>query len=238
MSLRVFVVDSGYLAAEGMIALLQFMGHRACAASCPERALDEALGFRPDVSLLDWTMPAAEQLRSELILSGTPIIAVAGGAAARELRQAGDARFAAVLALPCPRAELSKVLANVEDEVFRRRRELDDAAMLELLRSEIAHWRWLKRTLVIRLYGGMRDGQELRGRRAAELYRRLGEAPEGRSFLANRFRRIKGDLYDDDEEITVIDRERYVVEKVTKSPSGTLIIARRRAYNRFGRKRT
>lgn len=226
MSLRVFIVDSGRMEADGMLALLQFMGHQIRAVPGAERILDEALEFRADVSLLDWTVRAAEQRCSELALSGAPIVAVAGSADARALGQAADGRFAAVMALPCSRAELSKVLAKVEDEVYQRRREFDDLTAMECFQTYLAEWQRLMQTLVIRFYGGMRDGQELTGRRAIDLYHRLGEVPAGRSFRAKRLRRVRPT--ESDEEITVVDEQRYVVQNVIKTPSQTLIVARHR----------
>lgn len=201
------------------------MGHKTCAVSCAQRVIDAALRFQPDVSLLDWAIRPDDQLCLKLALSGTPIVAVAGSADARRLRQAGDARFAAVLSLPCPRAELSKLLADLEDEVVRQQRALDDAVAAEAYKSQIAKWQWLMQTLVIRFYGGMRDGQELMGQRAVDLYRLLNEAPLGRSFLACRFRCVT-DRCDYEEAFKIIERQRYFVEDVVKSPSGISVVAR------------
>ncbi|HQU42681.1 MAG: hypothetical protein B7Z73_06535 [Planctomycetia bacterium 21-64-5] len=226
MSLRVFVVDHGRLAADGVAGLLRFMGHQVHAASCAEAALEEALGFRPDLALIDWTIPAAAEVCRELALSGTCIIAVGSHADACRVREAGEECVADFLAAPCDRSKLSKVLATVQDDVFARRDEAKLGSWGRDVYGELwrrqRHWTALAERTVFRLYGGIRDGQELFGDRAARLYTQLGEDPLHRIFLACRCCYVR----DPDGAYSMTVRHRYFVESVARSADQTLVIAR------------
>jgi CheY-like chemotaxis protein len=224
MSLRVFVVDHGRLAADGVAGLLRFMGHQVHAASCAEAALEEALGFRPDLALIDWTIPAAAEVCRGLALSGTCIIAVGSHADVCRAGEAGEECVAGFLAAPCDRSKLSKVLATVQDDVFARR---DEAKLgpggLDVGRElRRRHWMALAETTVFRLYGGIRDGQELFGDRAASLYTKLRSDPLHRTFLACRVRRVSTT----ERLVEFVERHQYFVESVTRSADQTLVIAR------------
>lgn len=224
MSIRIFVIDRGRLNADGLTALLRFMGHAVHAASCVETALDEALAFRPDLALVDFTMSDAGQVCRALALSGTRIIAVGSHQPDCLGREPTETEVADFIAIPCDRSALSKMLARAEEEILDRQdhEKLGSWGSPAHRALQRQYWTHLAETTVVRLYGGTRDGQELCGDRAAHLYRILGEDPLHRTFFAcrNRHKRVL------DGYAWVTERHRYFVEAVMKTPEHTLIIAR------------
>jgi CheY-like chemotaxis protein len=224
MSIRVFVIDGGRLAAEGVTALLRFMGHTVHTAGDAESVLDEALAFRPDLALIDWAMPDAEEVCRAMALSGSRLVALGSVAHERPFREAAEARLAAFLTLPCDRSTLSHVLTTAEDDIFERRDQMKCGVWQSPLQREVGrrYWIYLAETTVFRLYGGTRDGQELFGDRAASLYYKLGEEPLHRTFFACRSRL----LIEKRRTFRIVERHRYFVEAVLTSPDRTLMIAR------------
>ena len=224
MSIRIFVIDRGRLKADDLIALLRFMGHAVYAASCVETVLEEALAFRPDLAMVDFTISDAGQVCRALELSGTRIIAVGSNEPECLVREAAEPGLAGFIALPFDRSELSKMLAKAEEEILDRQDEEKLGGWRRAVHRELQrrHWTHLAETTVVRLHGGSRDGQELCGDRAAHLYRILGEDPLHRTFVAcrNRYKRVL------DGYAWVTERHRYFVEAVLKTPKQTLLIAR------------
>lgn len=57
---RVLVIDDNTDAADAMVAMLELLGHAACAAYDGEQGLSAAEAFRPDLVLLDLNMPGLD----------------------------------------------------------------------------------------------------------------------------------------------------------------------------------
>lgn len=229
MSLRVLVLDRGRVAADSVAALLRFMGHQVHATTSTEKVLDEALAFRPDVALFDWSLPEAPQVCQCLALSGTRLVAIGAPADARRLDERTQAGLYRFLTSPCARRELSRVLASAEDDVLEyREAEKGGQEARAFLRRVERYNAYLARVVVFQLEGGARDGLELFGDRAARLYLAFCEIPLYGAFFACRRRVVRrGSITKGNRRyVEIIERHRYVVESATMSPDRILLIAR------------
>jgi CheY-like chemotaxis protein len=126
--MRILVVDDSRDTARMMRVLLKGQGHEVKLAFTGREAIEEAEGFRPEVVLLDLTLPdlsgaeVAEELRGAEGFERTAIIAVSGYGSER-LPAAFDGHFMK----PLDHDALNKFLARwASDE----REPRDDGTML------------------------------------------------------------------------------------------------------------
>ncbi|HEV3345137.1 MAG TPA: hypothetical protein VG125_32470 [Pirellulales bacterium] len=224
MSLRILIVAGGRLPAAETTALLRFMGHQVLAASNAEEAIQAATAFKLQLVLIDWSLPIATSVGREPIFDGVPIIAVGNADEADRFFSVGLPGFSGFEQVPCDRSELARLVDWAEDRTFARQDEEKLDAWLVGPPKERRSRRWGNAYLpheavVFRLYGGMRDGQELTGDRAAHLYDELDWQPLNRSFRACRTRRVgRGG--------GTTERHRYFVEAVMQAKDRILVIAR------------
>ena len=113
---RVLIVDDNVDAAETLQMVVSQMGHDAHAAHDGPAALDAARARRPDVVLLDISMPGmdglevARALRSEPSLRQTRVVALTGFGQQEDRRRSEAAGFDAHLVKPVSPEELRRVL--------------------------------------------------------------------------------------------------------------------------------
>jgi CheY-like chemotaxis protein len=117
--LRVLVVDDYPDAADSLALLLKVWRHHVCVCRTGQQALEAALGYRPDVALVDLMLPGvsgyqlATRLRQMDELRRTVLIAVTGLADKNSMRLAVDAGFSLFMVKPLDPDELRDVLAAV-----------------------------------------------------------------------------------------------------------------------------
>ncbi len=115
---RILVVDDNKDSANSLAVLIQLMGHEAAAAFDGPTALAIATDFKPDLVLLDLTMPGmdgfavARELRSRQGNAALSIIALTGFGQSDFLRATKEAGFDSHLTKPAPPAELTKLLGS------------------------------------------------------------------------------------------------------------------------------
>jgi len=116
--LPILVVDDNQDAADTLASLLRLDGHRVEVAYDGEHALDEAIGLRPKVVLLDLGLPridglaVARRLRRDARYERAVLIAMSGYAQARDRRATAEAGFDAHLAKPVTLADIYKVVED------------------------------------------------------------------------------------------------------------------------------
>ena len=113
---RVLVVDDNVDAAEALGELLRDYGHEVGTAHDGAQALDHARLHRPDVVLLDISMPemdgyeVAKRMRGELALSDALLVALTGYGEDRHRRRAREAGFDQHVTKPVDAARLQEIL--------------------------------------------------------------------------------------------------------------------------------
>jgi len=113
---RILVVDDDVDAAEALGELLRDCGHDVVTAHDGPRALDRARLHRPDVVLLDITMPemdgyeVAKRMRDELGLCDALLVALSGYGEDRHLRRAREAGFDQHVIKPVDATTLEELL--------------------------------------------------------------------------------------------------------------------------------
>lgn len=118
-ALRVLVVDDNLDAANVLRLLLEGAGHLVRMAHTGPTALKAALGFRPDVMLLDIGLPeldgfeVAKRMRRDPLLRNIVLVAVTGYRAAEDQKQMQEAGFDHYLVKPADFAKLRPLLAKV-----------------------------------------------------------------------------------------------------------------------------
>lgn len=114
---RVLVVDDSPDAADALAMLVRGWGHDVRVEYGGEQELRAALDFRPDVCLLDLSMPRmsgfdlAGRLRQDPRTAGAVLVAVSGWGDSETQRRARDAGFDAFLLKPSDLDALRGVLA-------------------------------------------------------------------------------------------------------------------------------
>jgi CheY-like chemotaxis protein/two-component sensor histidine kinase len=120
-SLRILVVDDNQDAADSLAILLQSYGNETRTAYDGLQALEVAAEFRPDVVLLDIGLPKADghevarRLRREPWGAGVCVIAVTGWSNENDRARTRDAGFNHHLVKPLDTAELTRLLAPLEE---------------------------------------------------------------------------------------------------------------------------
>jgi CheY-like chemotaxis protein len=113
---RILVVDDSPDTADTMAMLLQTFGHDARTATTGAEALAIAASFRPEIALLDLTMPdmdgcaIARQIRLRPELAATVLVAVTGWDRAEDRQMAREAGFQHHLVKPVGLKDLSPLL--------------------------------------------------------------------------------------------------------------------------------
>ena len=113
---RILVVDDNVDAAEAIAELLREYGHNVRTAHGAGSGINEALRMRPEIVLLDISMPDADgyevarRLRAEL--AGTTLIALTGFGEGRHRERSREAGFDHHLTKPVDMRELQKLLSR------------------------------------------------------------------------------------------------------------------------------
>ncbi|MEK6208403.1 MAG: ATP-binding protein [Chloroflexota bacterium] len=113
---RILVVDDNVDAAEALGELLRDYGHEVATAHDGSRALDHARLHRPDVVLLDISMPemdgyeVAKRIRGELGLGDALLVALTGYGEDRHRRLAREAGFDQHVTKPVDASKLEELL--------------------------------------------------------------------------------------------------------------------------------
>ena len=113
---RILVVDDNVDAAEALGELLRDYGHEVATAHDGTQALDHARLHRPDIVLLDISMPemdgyeVAKRIRSELGLGDALLIALSGYGEDRHRRLAREAGFDQHVTKPVDASKLEELL--------------------------------------------------------------------------------------------------------------------------------
>lgn len=113
---RILVVDDNETAAETLACLLDMMGNETCQANDGRAAVESANRFRPDVVLLDISLPdidgyeAALQIRRSLPNHPLYLIALSGWDPDAEDPRYQAAGFGAYLTKPVALATLRQIL--------------------------------------------------------------------------------------------------------------------------------
>jgi CheY-like chemotaxis protein len=113
---RILVVDDNVDAAEALGELLRDYGHEVGTAHDGPRALDHARLHRPDMVLLDISMPemdgyeVAKRIRGELGLGDALLVALSGYGEDRHRRLAREAGFDQHVTKPVDASKLEELL--------------------------------------------------------------------------------------------------------------------------------
>ncbi len=113
---RILVVDDNVDAAEALAELLRDYGHEVATAHDGTQALDHARLHRPEIVLLDISMPemdgyeVAKRIRSELGLGDALLIALSGYGEDRHRRLAREAGFDQHVTKPVDASKLEELL--------------------------------------------------------------------------------------------------------------------------------
>jgi CheY-like chemotaxis protein len=118
--LRVLVVDDNVDAAETLALLLKEEGNDVQTALDGPGALEAAVGFRPNVALLDIGLPTmdgyevARQLRKDPTFNNMLLVAVTGYGQDIDRQRAHDAGFDHHLVKPADFGKVQQILASVK----------------------------------------------------------------------------------------------------------------------------
>jgi CheY-like chemotaxis protein len=117
--LRVLVVDDNHDAVETLAMLLGLWGHDVRLAADGPSAVETAVAHRPDVVLLDISLPGmsgyevAERLRADPDLRDTVLVAMTGHGQPEDKRDTRAAGFTLHLVKPVEPDRLRKLLADL-----------------------------------------------------------------------------------------------------------------------------
>jgi len=117
--LRVLVVDDNHDAVETLAMLLGLWGHDVRLAADGPSAVETAAAHRPDVVLLDISLPGmsgyevAERLRANPELRETVLVAMTGYGQAEDKKETSEAGFTLHLVKPVEPDVLQKLLADL-----------------------------------------------------------------------------------------------------------------------------
>jgi PAS domain S-box-containing protein len=118
-SLRVLVVDDNVDSADSMAVLLRLYGHEVRLAHDGEKAMEEALSFRPDVMFLDLSLPkmdgyeVARRLRQEPAMRRMTLVAMTGYSQDEDRQRTLEAGFNLHLVKPVDFDMLRELLSSL-----------------------------------------------------------------------------------------------------------------------------
>jgi CheY-like chemotaxis protein len=116
---RVLVVDDNVDAADSLATLLRMSGYPVREAYSGESAVETAVGFQPDIVLLDIGLPeidgyeVARRLRQIPELQGTRFVAVTGYGQEGDIQRSLERGFAQHLIKPLDPAKLLQILTTL-----------------------------------------------------------------------------------------------------------------------------
>ena len=120
---RILVVDDYIPAARAISQLLRLDGHTVVTAFSATSLVDAAVGFRPDIILLDISLEGAEDglvagqwLRNDRRLDGAVLVALTGRCDEEMVTRATDAGFEFYLVKPVGWDDLQAVIAAVDED--------------------------------------------------------------------------------------------------------------------------
>jgi len=117
----VLIVDDNEDGRDMYALYLEYVGLRVATAGDGKAGLDTARALRPDVVVMDLTMPgmdgwaATRAMRADAVLHDTPIIALTGQALKSAEQRARDAGCDRYLMKPCLPERLLEVIAELLD---------------------------------------------------------------------------------------------------------------------------
>jgi CheY-like chemotaxis protein len=115
---RILIVDDNQDSVETMAVLLKIFGHVVATAQDGMEAVETARAFRPDIALLDLSMPklngydAARRMREESGQSNLLLVALTGWAGEEAKRRSMEAGFDVHMVKPIDFAALEKLVAE------------------------------------------------------------------------------------------------------------------------------
>ena len=119
--LRILLVDDYPDALDTWSAFLEMQGYEVTTAADGKEAVDRAVSGRPNLIIMDLSLPvvsgfdAARQLRSLPETARIPLIAATGYSAAEQIEDAMRAGFDVVLIKPCDPDELKREVTRLLD---------------------------------------------------------------------------------------------------------------------------
>ena len=122
----VLVVDDSLDGRELVVDILELSGFRTAEAADGEQALSQVRELRPDVVLMDLSLPlidgweATRRLKADAETAHIPIIALTAHALPNEARSAGEAGCDGFVTKPCSRAQLLEAIATITGESAER----------------------------------------------------------------------------------------------------------------------
>jgi two-component system, cell cycle response regulator DivK len=128
--LRLLLVDDYPDALDTWSAFLEVQGYEVMTAADGKEAVDRAVSERPDLIIMDLSLPvvsgfdAARRLRSLPETARIPLIAATGYSAAAQIEDAGRAGFDVVLIKPVDPDELMREVTRLLDAARERDRQM------------------------------------------------------------------------------------------------------------------
>jgi len=120
-SLRVLVVEDNVDAAQSLAMLLQVSGHQVRMAHTGPTALEAALDYRPNVVLLDISLPemdgyeVAKRIRQQPVLHNVVLVAMTGYGRDADRQRSQEVGFNAHLVKPVDFDKVQEILATVSE---------------------------------------------------------------------------------------------------------------------------
>lgn len=122
----VLVVDDSLDGRELVVDILQLSGFRTAEAADGEQALSQVRELRPDVVLMDLSLPqidgweATRRLKADPETAPIPIIALTAHALPSEARSADEAGCDGFVTKPCSRTQLLEAIATITGDSAER----------------------------------------------------------------------------------------------------------------------
>lgn len=115
---RVLIVDDSHDACDSLAAVVRMIGHEAATAYDGQQAVDQAAGYRPDIILMDLSLPrlsgyeAAALIREQVGGSDAVLVALTGWGGDEDRRNTMAAGFHHHFIKPLDFDALRKLIAS------------------------------------------------------------------------------------------------------------------------------